>query len=105
MSEIEIRKLPRKTIIIIGILIILSIAGFLLIKITKEDKMQNVLNSFGYKNVSDITVYNVSPVLDEKTNREGELYKISFTNNDTKQECKALIFQISGRFEKDIECK
>ena len=105
MNQYETRKLPKKTIIIIGILIFTSIAGFLLIMLSKQVKIEEVLNSFGYKSISNVIVYNASEVLDEKTNRNGELYKIGFTNKDTNQECKGLVFRLSGKYEIDIDCK
>ena len=105
MSQPEVRKLPKKTIIIISILIFLFIVGFLFINFTKQAKMEEVLSSHGYKNVSDVIVYNVSQVQDDATNKQGSLYKIGFTNLDTKQKCMGLIFKISGGYKKDIECK
>ena len=78
MSQIEVRKLPKKTIIIIVIMIAIITAGFLLITITKQLKMTEILNSLGYTNIDKVRVYNVSPVEDEVTKKRGELFKISF---------------------------
>lgn len=105
MNETEVRKLPKKTIIIILILILFSIAGFLLITFSKEAKIKEVLNSKGYNNIENVIVYNVSKVEDEETRKKGDLYKISFTNKDSNKECIGLIFKSNRKYKEDIECK
>lgn len=105
MSQPEVRKLPKKTIIMIIILIIVTIAGFLLITISKQLKIEEVLNSLGYNNIKKVRVYNISEVEDKKTRKKGELYKISFFNKDINKECIGLILRNEEKYEEDIECK
>lgn len=105
MSQPEVRKLPKKTIYLIIGLILVTILGFFLITLSKQIKMEEVLNSLGYKNIKDVRVYNVSPVEDEDTKQKGSLYKISFQNLDTNSECIGLIFKHNDKYKKDIECK
>jgi GrpB-like predicted nucleotidyltransferase (UPF0157 family) len=105
MSQTEVRKLPKKSIIIILVLIIIGIAGFLLITLSKQAKMEEVLGTLGYKNVESVRVYNVSQVEDEVTRRRGELYKISFFNKETNQECHGLIYKNNNKYREDVECK
>jgi hypothetical protein len=105
MSEVEVRKIPKKNIIIIVILILVAIAGFLLITLSKDAKMEEVLSSFGYKNIKNIKVYNVTPVEDKVTRKPSKLYKIGFYNNETNQECFGLINEHNGKFKENIECK
>lgn len=105
MSESEVRKLPKKTIIIIIVLTILCIIGFLLITLSRDAKISEVLNSLGYKEVSKVIVYSVSQVEDQETRIRSKLFKVSFTNDETKQECYGLINEHNGKFKKEIECK
>ncbi|RXJ82301.1 hypothetical protein [Arcobacter sp. F2176] len=105
MSKTEVRKIPRKSIIIIVVLIILAIVGYLLITLSRDAKITEVLSSLGYKNVSNVTVYNVSQVEDEETRIRSKLFKVGFTNEETKQECYGFINEHNGKFKKEIECK
>ncbi len=105
MSQTEVRKLPKKTIFIIVTLIVVTIVGFILITLSKQVKMEEVLNSLGYKNIKNVIVYNVSQVEDGETKRKGSLYKIGFQNLDTNQECIGLVFKNNNKYKKDIECK
>lgn len=105
MSNIEVRKLPKRTIIIITLIFVFGLAGYLFISYTKELKMKEVLATLDFKNVSNITVYNVAPVKNDETNKSGYLYKLSFKNNENNQECVGLIFRENGKYKKDIDCK
>lgn len=105
MTKPEVRKIPKKSIIIIVVLTILCIVGFLLITLSRDAKVSEVLSSLGYKNISNVIVYSVSQVEDEKTKKRSKLFKVSFTNNETNQECYGLINERNGNFKKEIECK
>lgn len=105
MSDIEVRKLPKKTIFIIIALIIVTILGFLFITFTKQAKIEEVLNSLGYKNIENVRVYNVSPVEDKDTKKKGTLYKVGYFDKDKNQECIGLIYRHDGKYKEDIECK
>lgn len=105
MSEVEVRKIPKRSIIIIVVLIILAIVGYLLITLSRDAKITEVLNSLGYKSISKVTVYSVSQVEDEKTRIRSKLFKVGFNNDETKQECYGFINEHNGKFKKEIECK
>ena len=105
MSQPEVRKLPKKTKIIIVVLTILCIIGYLLITLSRDAKISEVLNTLGYKDTSSVKVYSVSQVEDEKTKKRSKLYKVSFINTKTNQECFGLINEYNGNFKKEIECK
>ena len=102
----EVRRMPKKTIYIIIGMCIVATAFFFLIKTSKEMKMEEVLTTLGHPNTTDITVYNESGVKDEKTNKKGKLYKISFKDLNTNQECYGLVFKDHKRkYTKDFTCK
>ena len=54
----EIRKLPKKTIIIISIMIIIALAIFLFLKDMKEQKLVEVFSTLEHKNVKEMQVIN-----------------------------------------------
>lgn len=105
MSQPEVRKIPKKTIVIMILVTIACIIGYLLIILSRDAKMTEVLNSLGYKNISSVMVYNVSQVEDEETKIRSKLFKVGFTNNETNQECYGLVNEHNGKFKKEIECK
>ena len=105
MSQPEVRKLPKKTVRIIIGLIIITILGFLLITFSKQAKMEEVLNSLGYKNIESVRVYSVSSVEHEVTRKKGSLYKVGFFNKETQEECVGLIYKHDGNYEEDVECE
>jgi hypothetical protein len=105
MSQYEVRKLPRKTIIIIIILIIVCIAGFLLITLSKQAMMAEVLETLGHKNIDSVRVYNVSQVEDDITKKRGTLYKIGFFDKEKNEQCHGLVYKYDGKYKEDIECK
>jgi Fe2+ or Zn2+ uptake regulation protein len=104
--EHEVRKLPKKTIVIIAILVILGIISFLLASAGKATKAEKILAKLGYKNISEVTVYATQEFLREDINVKGIKYTVSFTDNNTKQHCKGFILQdYKGNVEKDLLCK
>lgn len=108
MSKIEeIRKLPKKTIFIISIIIIVSFSLMYGVSITKKLKVEDHLHTLSYSNVANITVYNKSEVQDAKTKQKGYLFKVKFDNLNTNQVCKGLIFTYfrTKNIKQDIDCK
>lgn len=71
----EIRKLPKKTIIIIGVMIVIALIGFLFLKDLKEQKLIEILQTIGYKNIKDVTVINKLSVEDAETRYRSTVYK------------------------------
>lgn len=104
---IEIRKLPKKTIFIISIMILVSFSFMYLVSISKELKVQDYLHTLGYSNVTNITVYNKSEVQDGNSKEKGYLFKVKFDNLNNNQVCKGLIFTYlrNSNIKQDIDCK
>ena len=63
----EVRRLPKKTIVIIIIMSLITILGFIFVVFTKNLKMEEVLNELGHKHISNIKVVNRMNVEDTQT--------------------------------------
>jgi len=102
----EIRKIPKKTFVIIGILILFGIVTLFLVAAGKSSKATKILDTLGYKNVKDVKVYASHEFLREDINVKGYKHTVSFINLDTNEECKGFILKDFKRnVEKDISCK
>lgn len=107
MNDVEVRKLPKKTIYIIVGLIILGILAAFAISYSQKAQMEAILKKLGYEDVSSITIYNKTPVTNDKTKVRGDLSKIKFVNNNTQKECFGFILKNkkTGEYTKDLDCK
>jgi len=104
--ETEIRKIPKKTMIIIGSLIALGIISFILASAGKATKAKGILEQLGFKNVSKIRVYKTQEILNEEINIKGMRYNVSFFNNETNEKCKGYIVKdYKNNVFKDLLCK
>ena len=104
--EPEVRKLPKKTIIMIISIVILGIISFFIATAGKAVKAEKILAKLGYEDVSDITVYATQEFLREDINIKGLKYTVSFIDNNANKECKGFILQdYKGNVEKDLLCK
>ncbi len=102
----EIRRLPKKTIFIIGAIIIIALIGFLFLKNLKEQKLVEILESIGYKNIKDVTVINKLSVEDAETRYRSTVYKVMFFNQDSNQTCIGFIHkERDEHYTKDFDCK
>jgi len=102
----EVRRLPKKTIIIISILFILGILVFFGLKIGKEAKISEILVSLGHTNIKEVKVINKLSVEDKKTRYKSTVYKVMFKDLDLKQTCSGFLHR--GRdntYTKDFNCK
>jgi len=105
-EKIEVRKLPKKSIIIIVVMSIIIVAGFIFEVSMKNLRMEEVLRDLGHKNVTDIKVVNKMHAEDEKTKVRSTVYKIIFYDKDLKKECIGFINRSNdGKYSKDIDCK
>lgn len=105
-NNIEVRKLPKKTVIIIVIMSVICFLGFLFIMFTKNLKLEEVLNDLGYKNISNVTVINRLNVEDKDTKIKSTVYKVMFTDNELNKECIGFVHRSNrGKYSKDIDCK
>ncbi len=107
MSEkTQIRKMPKKTIVIISLVAIIAIVGFIFITTTKNMKMKEVLSTLEHKNISDIKVINRLSVEDKETKVKSTVYKVTFKDMDLDKNCIGFIHRSNkGKYSKDIDCK
>ncbi|MFA9373849.1 MAG: hypothetical protein ACERKK_06770 [Poseidonibacter sp.] len=102
----EIRRLPKKTVIIIGILIASGLAIFMVLKTLKEEKMTEVLATLGHTNIKEVKVINRLSVEDKKTRYKSSVYKIMFYDNTLRQTCSGFVHRgKDNKYTKDLDCK
>jgi hypothetical protein len=105
-QEIEVRKIPKKTAIIIGSIIIFGVISFFLASAGKATKATKILKNLGYENITNVRVYASQEFLREDINVKGMKYTVSFTNNKTNEECKGFVLEdYKHNVEKDLLCK
>lgn len=105
MSQ-EIRKLPKKTVIIISVVIVIAILIFLGLKDLKEQKMTEIIATLGHKNVKSMQVINKLSVEDKETRYKSTVYKVRFFDNEISKTCVGFIH--IGKYRKyseDFDCK
>jgi len=104
--ENEVRKLPKKTIIIMIILGLLGLLWFITVAYGQSVKATKILNKLGYKNVSDVKVYANHQFVREDINVNGFKYTVSFINLDTNEQCKGFILKdFKQNVDKDLICQ
>jgi hypothetical protein len=106
MSEnIQVRQIPKKTIIWFGVMIILAIGIYTVSENTRVHKAQYILDDQGYKNISNLKVYSKQKFEEPDTMIEGFQYFVKFRNNDTNQDCKGFVLRnFKNVMDKDIIC-
>ena len=87
MNTHQIRKLPKKTVIVISVIIVIAFAIFYVIKDLKEKKLTEVLHKIGHKNITQLKVINKLEVEDSETRYKSTVYKVLFYDNDLNQSC------------------
>ncbi|QKF83139.1 hypothetical protein [Halarcobacter ebronensis] len=104
-SEIEVRKLPKKSIITIIIMSVIIVIGFTFEVFTINLKMEEVLADLGHKHISNIKVVNKMRVEDNETRLKSTVYKVTFFDDDLKKECIGFVHRSNhGEYSKDIDC-
>ena len=104
--NVEVRRLPKKTVVIIAIMSLITVAGFVFIMITKNLKMEEVLSTLGHENISNIKVVNRMNVEDRETKVKSTVYKVVFFDETLKKECIGFVHRSNnGKYSKDIDCK
>ena len=102
----QVRKLPRKTVIIIGVLFAVGLAVFLGLKFLKEEKITEILATLGHTNIKEVKVINRLSVEDKKTRYKSTVYKVMFKDLDLKQTCTGFIHRgRKNNYTKDFNCK
>lgn len=105
MSQ-EVRKLPKKTIIIIVIMTIIAFGAFLVLKNLKEQKLTEVVATLGHKNVQDMKVINKLSVEDKETRYKSKVFKVRFFDKDLNKTCIGFIhIGRNNHYTKDLDCK
>ena len=106
MNTHQVRRLPKKTVIIISILIALGFIIFYIIKDLKEEKLKEVLATIGHPNISQLKVINKLNVEDIQTKMKSSVYKVVFYDNDLKQTCMGFLHhERDNTYTKDLDCK
>ena len=106
MNTHQMRKLPKKTVVIISIIIVIAFAIFYIIEDFKEQKITEVLSSIGYKNIKHLKVINRLEVEDAETRYKSTVYKILFYDNDLEQSCIGFLHREKNAvYTKDFDCK
>ena len=104
--ENEVRKLPKRTIFIISILILMGFAIFFLLKNLKEQKLEEVLAKIGHPHIEKLEVINKLSVEDTETRYKSSVFKVTFYDNDLKQTCIGFVHQNrDASYTKDFDCK
>jgi len=102
----KVRRLPKKTVVIISIMTAVTLIGFAFIVITKSLKMEEVLADLGHKNISGIQVVNRMSVEDKETRVKSTVYKLTFFDETLKKDCIGFVHRSNnGKYSKDIDCK
>jgi len=105
MSQ-EVRKLPKKTIIIITVMCLLALVAFLVLKDLKEQKLTEIVGILGYKNISHIEVINKLSVEDKETRFKSKVFKIRFFDKDLDKTCIGFIhIGKNNQYTEDLDCK
>lgn len=105
-EEIEVRKLPKKSIIIIIVMSIVILLGFMFEVFSRNIKMEEVLADLGHKDVTKIEVINKMSVEDKVTKVKSTVYKIIFYDKTMQKECIGFIHRSNdGKYSKDLDCK
>ena len=106
MNTHQVRKLPKKTVVIISVIIVIAFAIFYVIKDLKEKKLTEVLATIGHTNIKQLKVINKLEVEDSETRYKSSVYKIIFYDNDLNQSCIGFIHQDRNQqYTKDVNCK
>jgi len=106
MKNNEVRKLPKRTKIIIIILILAGFAVFMTLKVLKEEKISEILSSLNYKNIKDLEVINKLKVEDKETRYKSNVYKVRFYDNNLNKMCIGFVhIDRFNKYSADLDCK
>ena len=106
MNTHQVRKLPKKTVVIISIIIAIAFIIFYIMKDLKEKRITEVLATIGYTNIKQLKVINKLEVEDSETRYKSSVYKVIFYDNDLNQSCIGFIHkERNQQYTKDFNCK
>lgn len=106
MNTHQVRKLPKKTVIVISVIITIAFIIFYVIQDLKEKKITEVLATIGHTNITQLKVINKLNVEDKDTRLQSNVYKVIFYDTDLKQSCIGFIHQEKNKqYTKDLNCE
>ena len=102
----EVRKLPKKTIVIITIICFVAFVIFFVLKFLKEQKIGEILANIGHKNITNVKVVSKLNVEDMQTKMKSSVFKVVFFDKDLNQTCMGFLHhERDGSYTKDFDCK
>lgn len=104
--ENEVRKLPKKTVIIIAIMAIIGLLIFLGTQNLKEQKISEIIATLGHDNIKDMQVINKLSVEDKETRYKSKVYKVRFFDLTQNKTCVGFVHMGRNKeYSKDFDCK
>ncbi|MDK2040567.1 hypothetical protein [Aliarcobacter butzleri] len=102
----EVRKLPKKTVIIISLIVFIAIVIFLVQKTLKEQRFAEILGTLGHTNITELKIINKLNVEDVQTKLKSNVFKVKFFDNDLNQTCIGFLHkEKDDLYSKDFDCK
>ncbi|MCG3663506.1 hypothetical protein L5F37_08840 [Aliarcobacter butzleri] len=102
----EVRKLPKKTVIIISLIISIAIVIFLVQKTLKEQRFAEILGTLGHTNITELKIINKLNVEDVQTKLKSNVFKVKFFDKDLNQTCIGFLHkEKDDLYSKDFDCK
>ena len=102
----EVRKLPKKTVIIISLIVSIAIVIFLVQKTLKEQRFAEILGTLGHTNITELKIINKLIVEDVQTKLKSNVFKVKFFDKDLNQTCIGFLHkEKDDLYSKDFDCK
>ncbi|ABV66527.1 hypothetical protein [Aliarcobacter butzleri] len=102
----EVRKLPKKTVIIISLIVSIAIVIFLVQKTLKEQRFAEILATLGHTNITELKIINKLNVEDVQTKLKSNVFKVKFFDKDLNQTCIGFLHkEKDDLYSKDFDCK
>lgn len=102
----EVRKLPKKTVIIISLIVSIAIVIFLVQKTLKEQRFAEILATLGHTNITELKIINKLNVEDVQTKLKSNVFKVKFFDKDLNQTCIGFLHKEKDDvYSKDFDCK
>ncbi|MCG3705479.1 hypothetical protein L5F43_03170 [Aliarcobacter butzleri] len=102
----EVRKLPKKTVIIISLIVSIAIIIFLVQKTLKEQRFAEILGTLGHTNITELKIINKLNVEDVQTKLKSNVFKVKFFDKDLNQTCIGFLHkEKNDLYSKDFDCK
>jgi len=102
----DVRRLPKKTIILISIIILIALAIFFVLRDLKQQKLTEILATIGHTSIKSLEVINKLDVEDSETRYKSTVFKVKFYDNNLNQTCIGFIHRNkNGNYTKDFDCK